>query len=68
MPPTMTIVSNRVQVTIYLVAKTDYAKLLAKWRLTQLDETLTDPSNDCLAFSRFFYCSFHFKRCDDTKE
>ncbi len=62
----MTAVSNLLYL-LELVAKTDYANLLAKWRMTQLDETLTDPSNDCLAFSRFFYCSFYFKRCDDTK-
>ncbi len=62
----MTAVSNLLYL-LELVAKTDYANLLARWRMTQLDETLTDPSNDCLAFSRFFYCSFYFKRCDDTK-
>ena len=49
------------------MAKADYAELLKKWRITQADETQVDPSNDCLAFSRFFFCSYYFKRCDETK-
>ena len=49
------------------MAKADYAALLKKWRITQADETQVDPSNDCLAFSRFFFCSYYFKRCDETK-
>ena len=46
------------------LAKSDYRKLLQKWRMTQVDETLTDPTSDCLAFSRYFFCSYYFPRCD----
>ena len=49
-------------------AKAKYKTLLDKWRETQLDETKTDPSNDCLAFSRFFYCSYYFPVCDSKEK
>ncbi|TNV85264.1 hypothetical protein FGO68_gene15235 [Halteria grandinella] len=48
-------------------AKSDYKQLLSKWRETQLNTQLTDPSNDCLAISRDFYCAYYFPKCADDQ-
>ena len=50
------------------LAKADYRKLLEKWKITQANESLTDPSSDCLAFSRYFFCSYYFPRCDSLSK